>query len=140
MLIDEIKSANIEAMKARDNTSRAVLSIVLTKYKLQEVELKSQGKEIGDSELLSIIKKVIKELEDEKAGYLKVNNQERADNISKQMDVISSYLPKQLSEEEIKKIIDSLEDKSVPSVMKHFKMNYAGQVDMSLVNRVLRSL
>ncbi len=140
MLIDRIKSANIEAMKARDNTSRAVLSIVLTKYKLQEVELKSQGKEIGDAELLSIIQKVIKELEDEKAGYLKVNNQERADNISKQMEVISSYLPKQLSEEEIKKIIDSLEDKSVPSVMKHFKMNYAGQVDMSLVNRVLRSL
>lgn len=140
MLIDEIKSANIEAMKARDNTSRAVLSIVLTKYKLQEVELKSQGKEIGDAELLSIIQKVIKELEDEKAGYLKVNNQERADNVSKQMEVISSYLPKQLSEEEIKKIIDSLQDKSVPSVMKHFKMNYAGQVDMSLVNRVLRSL
>ena len=140
MLIDEIKSANIEAMKARDNTSRAVLSIVLTKYKLQEVELKSQGKEIGDAELLSIIQKVIKELEDERAGYLKVNNQERADSISKQMEVISSYLPKQLSEEEIKKIIDSLEDKSVPSVMKHFKMNYAGQVDMSLVNRVLRSL
>ena len=140
MLIDEIKSANIEAMKARDNTSRAVLSIVLTKYKLQEVELKSQGKEIGDAELLSIIQKVIKELEDERAGYLKVNNQERADNISKQMEVISSYLPKQLSEEEIRKIIDSLEDKSVPSVMKHFKMNYAGQVDMSLVNRVLRSL
>ena len=140
MLIDEIKSANIKAMKARDNTSRAVLSIVLTKYKLQEVEFKSQGKEIGDAELLSIIQKVIKELEDEKAGYLKVNNQERADNVSKQMEVISSYLPKQLSEEEIKKIIASLEDKSVPNVMKHFKMNYAGQVDMSLVNRVLRSL
>ena len=140
MLIDEIKAANIQAMKDRDNTSRAVLSIVLTKYKLQEVELKSQGKEIGDKELLSIIQKVLKELEDEKAGYLKVNNLERADNITKQMDVISSYLPKQLSEEEIRKIIASLEDKSVPSVMKHFKMNYAGQVDMSLVNSVLRSL
>ena len=140
MLIDEIKAANIQAMKDRDNTSRAVLSIVLTKYKLQEVELKSQGKEIGDKELLSIIQKVIKELEDEKAGYEKVNNPERAENISKQMEVISSYLPKQLSEEEIRKIINSLEDKSVPNVMKHFKMNYAGQVDMSLVNSVLRSL
>ena len=140
MLIDEIKSANIEAMKARDNTSRAVLSIVLTKYKLQEVELKSQGKEIGDAELLSIIQKVIKELEDEKAGYLKVNNQERADNVSKQMEVISSYLPKQLSEEEIKKIIASLEDKSVPNVMKHFKMNFAGKVDMSLVSQIVREL
>ena len=140
MLIDEIKAANIQAMKDRDNTSRAVLSIVLTKYKLQEVELKSQGKEIGDKELLAIIQKVLKELEDEKAGYEKVNNSERAENVSKQMEVISSYLPKQLSEEEIRKIINSLDDKSVPSVMKHFKMNYAGQVDMSLVNSVLRSL
>ena len=140
MLIDEIKAANINAMKAHDNTARAVLSVVLTRYKLQEVELRSQGKEIGDKELLSIIQKVLKELSDEKEGYLKVNNQERADNVAKQEEVLSSYLPKQLSEQEIRDIISSLEDKSVPSVMKHFKMNYAGQVDMSLVNSVLRSL
>ena len=140
MLIDEIKAANINAMKARDNTSRAVLSVVLTKYKLQEVELRSQGKEIGDKELLSIIQKVLKELADEKEGYLKVNNQERADNVARQEEVLSSYLPKQLSEQEIRDIINGLDDKSVPSVMKHFKTNYAGQVDMSLVNSVLRSL
>ena len=140
MLIDELKTANIKAMKERDNNSRAVLSIVLTRYKLQEVELRSQGKEIGDKELLSIIQKVLKELADEKEGYLKVNNQEKANDIAKQEEVLSSYLPKQLSEAEIRNIIASLEDKSVPSVMKHFKTNYAGQVDMSLVNSVLRSL
>ena len=140
MLIDELKAANINAMKARDNTARAVLSVVLTRYKLQEVELRANGKEIGDKELLSIIQKVLKELSDEKEGYLKVNNTERANSITEQEKVLSQYLPKQLSEEEIRKIIDSLEDKSVPSVMKHFKMNYAGQVDMALVNSVLRSL
>ena len=140
MLIDELKAANINAMKARDNTARAVLSVVLTKYKNQEVELRAQGKEIGDKELLAIIQKVLKELADEKDGYLKVNNQERADNVARQEEVLSSYLPKQLSEEEIKNIILSLDDRSVPNVMKHFKMNYAGQVDMSLVNSVLRSL
>ena len=140
MLIDEIKAANINAMKARDNTTRAVLSVVLTKYKLQEVELKASGKEIGDKELLAIIQKTLKELADEKEGYLKVNNQERVDSISHQEEVLSSYLPKQLSEQEIRDIINGLDDKSVPNVMKHFKMNYAGQVDMSLVNSVLRSL
>ena len=140
MLIDELKAANIKAMKERDNSARAVLSVVLTKYKLQEVELKSQGKEIGDKELLAIIQKVLKELADEKEGYLKVGNAERAEGVAKQEEVLSSYLPKQLSETEIRAIISSLEDKSVPSVMKHFKTNYAGQVDMSLVNSVLRSL
>lgn len=140
MLIDTIKAANITAMKERDQTSRAVLSVVLTRYKLQEVELRANGKEIGDKELLSIIQKVLKELADEKEGYVKVGNAERAANIAKQEEVLSSYLPKQLSESEIREIINSLDDKSVPSVMKHFKMNYAGQVDMSLVNSVLRSL
>ena len=140
MIIDEIKANNIKAMKERDNVTRGVLSIVMTKYKNMEVELRSQGKEIGDKEMLQIIQKTIKELADEKEGYVKVGNQERVDSLTKQEEVLQSYLPKQLGEEEIRKIILSLEDRSVPNVMKHFKMNYAGQVDMSLVNSILRSL
>jgi len=140
MLIDKIKAANIAAMKARDNVTRGVLSVIITKYKLQEVELRSKGQEIGDKELISIIQKTLKELADEKEGYQKVNNQERVDDIAKQEKVLEAYLPKQLSEQEIRDIINSLEDKSVPNVMKHFKTNYAGQVDMSLVNSILRSL
>ena len=140
MIIDEIKANNIKAMKERDNVTRGVLSIVMTKYKNMEVELRSQGKEIGDKEMLQIIQKTIKELADEKEGYVKVGNQERVDSLTKQEEVLQSYLPKQLGEEDIRKIILSLEDRSVPNVMKHFKMNYAGQVDMSLVNSILRSL
>lgn len=140
MLIDQIKSANIEALKNKDTVARGVLSVVSNKYKLQEVELRSSGKEIGDKELLAIIQKTLKELADEKEGYLKVGNSDRAKDIERQENILSQYLPKQLSEEEIRNIINSLDDKSVPSVMKHFKTNYAGQVDMSLVNSVLRGL
>ena len=39
-------------------------------------------------------------------------------------------------EEEIKEIINSLEDKSMPSIMKHFKQNYLGKCDMKLVNKL----
>ena len=140
MLIDQIKSANIEALKNKDTVARGVLSVVSNKYKLQEVELRSSGKEIGDKELLAIIQKTLKELANEKEGYLKVGNSDRAKDIERQENILSQYLPKQLSEEEIRNIINSLDDKSVPSVMKHFKTNYAGQVDMSLVNSVLRGL
>ena len=45
-----------------------------------------------------------------------------------------------LSEEEIKAIILSLDDKSVPAVMKHFKSEYAGKVDMRLVGAVLKTI
>lgn len=140
MLIDELKKANIEAMKARDADARAALSVVLTRYKLQEVEARSQGKEIGDAECLSIIQKVLKELNDEKEGYLKVNNVERAASISKQEETLKGYLPRQLSEEEIRSEIAKLDDKSMPSIMKHFKANFAGKVDMSLVSSIARNL
>jgi len=140
MLIDELKKANIEAMKARDADARAALSVVLTRYKLQEVEARSAGKEIGDAECLSIIQKVLKELNDEKEGYLKVNNVDRANAISKQEETLKGYLPKQLSEAEIREEISKLDDKSMPSIMKHFKANFAGKVDMSLVSSIARNL
>lgn len=140
MLIDDLKKANIEAMKSKDGDARAVLSIVLTRYKLLEVELRSKGKEVGDSDCLSIIQKVLKELSDEKEGYLKVNNEERAASITKQEEVLKKYLPQQMSEEEIRAEISKLEDKSIPNIMKHFKANFAGKVDMSLVSSIARNL
>ena len=140
MLIDDLKKANIEAMKARDNEARAALSVVLTRYKLQEVEARSQDKEIGDAECLSIIQKVLKELNDEKEGYLKVNNADRAAAITKQEETLKGYLPRQLSEAEIREEINKLDDKSMPSIMKYFKANFAGKVDMSLVSSIARNL
>ena len=138
MLIDEIKKANIEAMKARDSVKRAIFSIVINKYMNLGIELKANGKDITDTDLISIIQKTCKELDDEAAGYEKVGNTEKYGETAMQKSAIEAYLPKQLSEAEIKTIIDALPDKSMPSVMKHFKTNYTGQVDMSLVSRIAR--
>lgn len=138
MLIQELEAANVAALKARDQVSRAVLSVVINRYRMQAIELKASGKEIGDAELTKIIAKVIKELDEEKEGNLKTGRLEEAKNIDLQKAVIAKYLPKMLSEEKIREIIASLEDKSMPSVMKHFKANYDGQVDMSVVSRIAR--
>jgi uncharacterized protein YqeY len=140
MLIEQLKKADIEAMKNKDKEARSVLSVVLTKYKLLEVESTANGKELSDSDVLVIIQKCLKELSDEKAGYLKVNNLERVASIENQEKVLSVYLPKQLSKEEILEEINKLEDKSMPTIMKHFKTNFSGKVDMSLVSQIARSL
>ena len=140
MLIDEIKKANLIALKNKDKDARGVISVVLSRYQLLDVEAKSKGKELSDSDLLSIIQKVLKELKDEQEGYAKVNNHDRVSSIARQMEVIYYYLPKQLSEEEIKEEISKLADKSVPAIMKHFKENFAGKVNMSLVNTIARSI
>lgn len=140
MLIDELKKASMEALKSKNKNVRAILSVVINKYNLARIELSTKGKEIADADLLGIIQKTIKELEDERAGYLSVNNTQRVEEIDEQMKTIQSYLPKMLTEEEIKNEILSLEDRSIPSVMKHFKENFAGKVDMGLVNRIARSI
>ena len=140
MLIDEIKKANVQAMKDRDANKRAIFSVLITKYNNFAIEQKAACKEVTDTDLLNIIHKTVKELEDEAKSYLQAGREDRASEIAQQMVYISMYLPKQLTEAEIKEIIDTLEDKSIPSVMKHFKANYAGSVDMSLVDKVARSI
>ena len=83
--IDEVRSAMMAAMKAKDKDARAVYSVVISRYQLQEVEAKASGKTIGDTELLSIIQKVLKELNDEKEGYTKVGNAEKVLAIENQI-------------------------------------------------------
>ena len=138
MLIDEIKKDNVQAMKDHDSVARAIFGVVMNKVLLNSIELKKDGKEQADSDVVQIIQKTIKELKEERENYIKVKNETEAENITKQIDIISKYLPKMMTEDEIKSVINSLEDKSIPSVMKHFKANYAGKVDMSLVNKIAR--
>lgn len=139
MLIDEIKKANVEAMKARDNTAKGIYSIIMNKYMLLSIEKKQKGEEATDVDLIAIISKTLKELTEEKESYLKVNNLEKANAITHQEELISKYLPKMLTEEEIRKEISTLDDKSLPNVMKHFKTNFQGKVDMGLVSKIARS-
>lgn len=138
MLIDEIKKDNVQAMKDHDSVARAIFGVVMNKVLLNSIELKKDGKEQADSDVVQIIQKTIKELTEERESYLKVKNETEAGNIAKQIEIISKYLPKMMTEEEIMAVINSLEDKSIPTVMKHFKANYAGKVDMSLVSKIAR--
>jgi len=140
MLIDTLKKENMLALKTKDTNKRAVLSVVINKYMIAGYEAKAQGKEIGDVELVGVINKTLKELEEERAGYVSANRLDDVNNIDSQINILKVYLPQMMSEEEIKKIVLSLEDKSVQNVMKHFKMNYAGKVDMGLVSKILRGL
>ena len=139
MLIEQLQKANIAAMKEHDNNKRAVLSVVISSYKALSIDLRASNKEITDNDLIRIIQKTIKELDDEKSCNLSAGRQERAEEIEIQKQTISKFLPKLLSNDEIKQIISSLEDKSIPAVMKYFKANYDGQVDMGLVNKIARN-
>lgn len=140
MLIDEIKKANMQALKDKDKATRAALSTVINKYMLLNVENKAKGKETTDADVISILQKSVKELEEEKNMFVKAARQDKIDEMNIQINAVKKYLPEMMSEDEIRKIISGLEDKSVKSVMAYFKENYAGKVEMAKVNQVLRSL
>lgn len=140
MLIDEIKKANMQALKDKDKATRAALSTVINKYMLLNVENKAKGKETTDADVISILQKSVKELEEEKNMFVKAARQDKIDEMNIQINAVKKYLPEMMSEDEIRKIISGLEDKSVKSVMSYFKENYAGKVEMAKVSQVLRSL
>ena len=139
MIIDAIKAAKIDAMKQRNESAKGILSLLADRYTLQAIEAKANSKEIGDQEMTAILMKVGKELEDEKATYLANGANDRVANIDAQIAVLKTFLPKLLSEADIRAEIAKLADQSLPSIMKHFKANFAGKVDMGLVNQIAKS-
>ena len=138
MLIDEIKKANMAAMKAHDADTRAALSIVISKY--TELKTNGSGKEVTDADVLGLIKKVDKELDEERASFLMAGRGDSVATLDKQKAALTPFIPKQMAEEEVRAIYATLTDKALPSVMKFFKEKYSGQVDMSLVSKIARGL
>lgn len=139
MIIDEIKKANMIALKEKNKDARAIYSVLITRYQNRSIEMKESGGEMNDDETVRIIQKLLKELSEEKEGYAKVNKTDMVESITNQENALKGYLPKMLSEDEIKAIIETLPDKSIPTIMKHFKANFGSKVDMGLVNKIARS-
>lgn len=140
MIVDEIKKANIEALKNHDSNLRSIYSVLMNKIMLANINARASESELTDVDVIKIIQKTIKELDEEAENYKKVGNAEETGKILLQRKALEKYLPTMLSKEKIKEIIMGLDDKTVPSVMRHFKTNYAGQCDMKEVSEVLKSL
>lgn len=132
----KIYSDFIQARKEKNEVNKNILSLVYNALKNRAIELRVE--ELTDQEAISVIKKVSKQLDEEIESNVKVGRTEKANELTYQKNLIQEYLPKQLSEDEIKNILNTLEDKSIPNVMKYFKTNYNGLVDMSLVNKLAR--
>lgn len=138
MIIDEIKKDNVQAMKDKNQVARTIYGVVVNKFMLQNIEKRKVGQEMTDADMVAILQKTIKELSEEAENYSKVGNTSQVEEINTQKKILEKYLPQMMSEDEIRAVIAAMEDKSITSIMKHFKANYAGKVDMQLVNKIAR--
>ena len=138
MIIDEIKKANIQAIKDKNKNARTIYSIIMNKHLLASVDARTSGNSVTDADMVRIISKTIKELEEEISGFEKANRPEQVKELNDQKSVISKYLPKMMSDDEIRTEISKLEEKSIPSIMKHFKANFMGKCDMGTVSKIAK--
>ena len=138
MTLNEFKIEKIQAMKEKDKDKVSALNVIITKIMALTIEKRAQNEEVTQGDIDTLLQKAEKELIEERLGFEKAGRQENVISLTNQIEVIKKYLPKLLSEEKIREIISGLEDKSMPSVMKHFKLNYQGKVDMKLVSNIAK--
>ena len=138
MLQTQIKNDMVKAWKAGELQVKSVLSLLLGKIKNKCIDNKVE--ELPDADVLALIQKFLKELEDERNSFTKVGRAEKVDELTFQINVVQDYLPQRLSEDQIRIEISKLDDKSMKAIMTYFKNNYSGQVDMSLVSKIARGV
>ena len=137
-----------EALKSNDKSTYPTLRLVVSAIKDAEIAGRTKGqKELSDSELTAILKKMIKQRNESCEVYKKAGRKELLENETKEIEVISAFLPKQLSEEETKKICEEAIKSSGASSMKDMgkvmgvlKSKYADNLDFSKVSSIIKEL
>lgn len=140
MDIEFFKKEKTAAMKARDRDAVSALNVLIDKLTLWKIAKRAAGEELSDADVSGLMLKTEKELIEERDAFEAAGRKDTVEALSRQLETIRKYLPKMLTEDEIKAIIEGMEDRSVPSVMRRFKTEYAGKCDMRLVASVLKSL
>jgi uncharacterized protein YqeY len=137
-----------EALKTKDKNTYPALRLVVSAIKDAEIASRTKGqKEMSDSDIMAILKKMIKQRNESCEVYKKAGRNELLENETKEIKVISAFLPKQLGEEETKKICQEAIKSSGASSMKDMgkvmgvlKLKHADTLDFSKVSSIIKEL
>ena len=147
-LKQQIESKLNEALKAKDKNTYPTLRLVVSAIKDAEIAGRSKGQqEVADSDITGILKKMIKQRNESCEVYKKAGRKELLESESREIKVISAFLPKQLSEEETKKIcqetvksVGATSMKDMGKVMGMLKSKHADTIDFSKVSSIIKEL
>lgn len=104
MLRDRIKSDLQQAQLARDEIKVSTLRLLLSA--ISYADIASSGEEISDEEIVTVIQREVKKRKEAVAGFRQGNREESAQKEEAEAKILESYLPEQLSNEELTKIIE----------------------------------
>jgi len=142
-LEEKILSDYKEAMKSRDTLKSSILSFL--RADMMNVAMARKKPKLDDSEAIAVIKKQIKQHQDSVDQFTKGNRLDMAEKEAKELEVLKTYLPPELSIDEIKKIIEEIvsalgaqDMKDMGRVMKEATLKIAGQADGKLVSDLVK--
>ena len=147
-LRNQIEEKLNQALKAKDKNTYPTLRLVVSAIKDAEIAGRSKGqKEMTDADIIAILKKMIKQRNESCEVYKKAGRKELLDNELREIGVIQIFLPKQLGDEETKKICeDAIKSsgaqsiKDMGKVMGILKSKHADSLDFSKVSSLIKGL
>ena len=147
-LKQQIEEKLNSALKAKDKNTYPTLRLIISAIKDAEIAGRSKGvKEIADNDINAILKKMVKQRNESCEVYKKAGRDELLESESKEIEIINAFLPKQLSEEETKKIcqetiksVGASSMKDMGKVMGALKAKHADTIDFSKVNLIIKEL
>ncbi len=147
MLRDDINNSLKDAMKAKDERRVSTLRLVNSTLKNGDIEARGQGKgPLGDSEVLGLLQKMIKQRQESVELYEKGGRAELAQQEREEIAIITAYLPQQMSEDEVKAAIAlAVQDvgaagmKDMGKVIGALKSKYAGRMDFAKASALVKT-
>ena len=148
MLRDDINNSLKDAMKAGDARRVSTLRLVNSSLKNADIEARGQGKPaLSDDDALGVLQKMIKQRQESVELYDKGGRAELAAQEREEIAVISAYLPKQMSEDEVKAAISAIIAetnasgiKDMGKVMAALKERHAGTMDFGKASGLVKGL
>jgi uncharacterized protein len=131
------------AMRAKDSARLSAIRLLLSGVKQKEVD---ERKELSDAEVTSVIEKMIKQRRESIAQFEQASRKDLADAEKFELEVLSAYLPKQMSDAEVAQAVDAAISEAKPSgvkdmgkVMALLKSRLAGKADMGKVSNLVKT-
>ena len=137
------------ALKNKNKTVVSTLRLILAAIKERDIANRKGGKkeEVKDQEIIKVLQKMKKQRQDSASLYEKGGRQELLNVEKAEIEVIDTFLPKQLNEEETKKICKEIIEstgassiKDMGKIMGSLKQKYSDSIDFSKVNTIVKGL
>lgn len=141
-LTDDVVKDMTTAMKAQDKFTLSVLRMLKSSLQNEKITLKH---DLSDDEAITVIKRQVKQRKDSITEYAKYGKTDEVDKLNKEIECLSKYLPEELSEEQINKVLDEVfaelkpeSIKDMGKVMKEATGRLGSAADMSLVSSLVK--